>query len=94
MIEVIKVDDGELVLKGDATVAYVDQLHREIGEAFSGYSGKILVDLEGVKEMDSAGAQTLIAFRKSHGAEKVRLTRCPEKIRDMLDKSGLSVHLF
>lgn len=89
----------EIILAGEATVHTADALHEALAEALAppeqtGASPPMRVDLSGLTEIDLAGAQLLIAFRRTLGMTRACYHGCPEALRAKLGRVGLDTYLF
>jgi ABC-type transporter Mla MlaB component len=95
MIEVKEAGEGRFALVGEATVYTVADLHGQLcRHGLAGVATKVTVDLSGLTNLDIAGAQILIALRRTLGHARVDFTGCPEQHVTLLHRSGLEPHLF
>jgi len=89
MIEIDDAGEGEFRIHGNATVYEVEDLHKKLIVSIRHRSGPLTISLEGLSALDLAGAQVLLALRRTVGPERLRYREIPETIRTMLERSGL-----
>jgi anti-anti-sigma factor len=92
MIKVESDDWGEVKVAGDLTVHNAMELRDALVAILDPERTEWTLDLGGVTDLDTAGVQVLLAFRKSAGTVKVH--SCPERQRVLLERVGLADHLL
>jgi anti-sigma B factor antagonist len=90
--------DGDTVtvaVHGDIDLSTAGQLEQEIFRHAADDAPAIIVDLSGVAFLDSAGINALLKGRRAadeHG-RTFRVTRAQGRVRELLDMTGVWVHL-
>ncbi len=77
--------EAELGLQGEATIFVAAELKEHLQQQIA--AGAKAISLKGLTALDGAGAQLLLAARRSH--PDLRFTSCPEPIRERLALVGL-----
>lgn len=90
MIEVLR-DGARVQLRGEATIHSAAELQAGLRAAAEGAPEPAALDLGGLTELDTAGAQLLLAFAVA--APKARLVSCPPQAAALLDRLGFSLLL-
>lgn len=81
-------DAGALLIRGPATVHNAAELLLQLKALDRESLKKVSIDLSGLTSMDTAGAQILIAFRRSVASTSVH--SCPAEIRQFLETTDLT----
>jgi anti-anti-sigma regulatory factor len=90
----VRIDAGQVRLTGQATIYFAEDLKRELARAIAQTQQPLSIDLGGLDALDMAGAQLLVALRRTYGPARVSFTNCPEPILEVLVLSGLEHWLF
>jgi anti-anti-sigma regulatory factor len=77
-----------LTLHGEATIHSVTQLYEQLKRLEFGPTDQLLLDLSGLTALDTAGAQILIAFKRSRPG--LAVCSCPGEIRRFVELTGLT----
>lgn len=82
MIDVTMTDHDSVTITGEATVYQVETLHSKLhGLPINGSA--VALDLEGVKEVDAAGLQVLLAFLRRY--PKTRISKASGPLRQLIE---------
>lgn len=92
MLKLEKTGPGSFGLSGSATIGQAVRL-KDLLSRIAGDSD-LELDLSGLSDLDAAGAQVLLAFRRSRPSPSTRLIKCPEAIRENLRLLGLEADLL
>ncbi len=87
MIEILR-GGARVQLKGEATIDSAPDLCAGLSAAAAGSPEPAVLDLSGLTDLDTAGAQLLVAFAKS--APNARVVSCPPRAAALLDRLGFS----
>lgn len=87
MFETVESQDGTLRLVGEATIHEIVDVWTCLTEATKGRED-LTLDLGGLTDLDTAGAQLLVAARRSGSVARVH--SCPDQIRGFLDSIGVA----
>ncbi|GAA0725333.1 STAS domain-containing protein [Dactylosporangium roseum] len=84
-----------LHVAGDLDLATADELGREIATATGGGAGEVVVDLAGVRFIDSAGINVLLKGRRLADERhlRYRVTNATGLVRHVLELGGVWTHL-
>ena len=82
--------DGRCVVQGPVTMATATQVLEESARVFSG--SRIVVDLAGVTEVDSAAVSLLLEWRRRARAENrtVEFANVPVNVQSLAELYGVS----
>jgi anti-anti-sigma regulatory factor len=90
VIELIA-EPGSLLLRGQATRAEARELTRLLLEQLDGCKERaVAIDWAGLDAIDVAGAQVLIAFKRSLAPENLRFGPCAPAVLSYLKACGLA----
>lgn len=89
MIQVENDETGTIRVKGSADIHHALELHTKLTEILKAQTEDLALtmDLGELTDLDTAGVQILISFRQS--VPSVRVHSCPQRLREMLDRTGL-----
>ena len=87
MIRVECNEDGTVCLTGEATIHHAEELYTELLACLRKRPEEVVLHLGGLTELDTAGAQILIAFKRALPA--VRVHSCPNGLREFLSQTAL-----
>jgi anti-sigma B factor antagonist len=88
-------DQATLNVSGDIDISTAEALEQAIAATIDHGAGHVIVDLSGVRFMDSAGINALLKGRRwadDHG-QQFRVTGATGIVRQVLDLTGVAVHL-
>lgn len=88
MIELHSNQRGQLAVIGEATIFEAARLRDLLLGALQQRPAAVALDLAGLEALDTAGAQLLLAFKHEFAALSVQ--SCPPKLREHLEKIGLT----
>ncbi|MDJ0763480.1 MAG: STAS domain-containing protein [Myxococcota bacterium] len=88
-VDLHKNEDGTVILTGDATVHYVERLYEQLKDLLQDAPDHLIIDLGKMQSIDLAGAQVLIAFKRSVAPTTVSLRGCSESVYLRLERTGL-----
>ncbi len=77
---------GTIRLEGSIDIHHAAELHRELSSVLRARPQELVVDLAAVTDLDTAGVQVLMAFKRSTPGVSVR--SCPTALRDWLERGG------
>ena len=77
---------GTIRLEGSLDIHHAAQLHRELSSVLRSRPLELVVDLAGVTDLDTAGVQVLMAFKRSTPGVTIR--SCPTALREWLERGG------
>lgn len=83
--------DGHLSIRGEATIHHAALLHAQLVQLDLAKFDRISLDLSGLSALDTAGAQILIALRRS--SRSLSVHSCPDSARQFLELTGLTTLL-
>lgn len=87
MIEV-QCEGARIVLRGDATIHSAAELYAGLRAAAEGSPEPAGLDLAGLVELDTAGAQILVAFAQA--VPKARISGCPPGPAALIERLGFA----
>lgn len=87
MFEAVETEEGTIRLVGEATVHDVVTVWQRLIDATTHREG-LTLDLGGLTSLDTAGAQLLLATRRSGAVARVH--SCPDPIRGFLESIGVA----
>jgi ABC-type transporter Mla MlaB component len=87
MFETVETTEGTIRLNGEATIHDVTTVWRLLVDATADRR-ELTLDLGGLTELDTAGAQLLLASRRSGAVSRVH--SCPAPIRSFLASIGIA----
>jgi anti-anti-sigma regulatory factor len=83
---------GTLHIGGEATIYNAQELHTQLNALVTHEVEPVALDLSNMTALDTAGAQVLIAFKRSFPTLCVH--SCPTEVRRFIEKAGLEAQLF
>ncbi|MCD4748938.1 MAG: STAS domain-containing protein [Thermoanaerobaculales bacterium] len=89
-LDVISTAEGRLALVGHADVHNAETFHSALTALMQGDRRSTRLNLSGLKHIDSAGIQILIAFLRLFDPGEIFVEECPKNIADTLQRLGLS----
>lgn len=92
MIEIRRDEQNGFRLEGEATIHDAIELREKLLEVLASTASPTVLDLSGLTDLDTAGAQVLLAFVKS--APSVVLVSCPDPVAASLASLGLAKSLL
>ncbi len=87
MIDIVMDETATIHVKGSADIHHAAALYEGLARVLRTCAGDVALDLGGLTELDTTGVQLLIAFKRS--VTSVRVQSCPDKFRDLLERTGL-----
>ncbi len=87
MLKLEKTGPDSFGLSGPATIGQAIRLKDLLSHIV--INSDLELELSGLSDLDTAGAQVLLAFRRSHPSRSIRLINCPEAVRENLRLLGL-----
>jgi anti-sigma B factor antagonist len=89
MTEIQLDDTGTLKLFGEVTISTAQDLYSQLAAISADDHPMLTIDLSGLTQLDTAGVQLLLAFRRS--ASLSRVHSCPAPLREFVRQIGLEL---
>lgn len=88
-------DQATLTVGGEIDISTAEALEQAIAAIMEGDAGTVIVDLSGVRFMDSAGINALLKGRRwaDDHDQQFRVTGAAGIVRQVLDLTGVTAHL-
>ncbi len=94
MLEVRQEPDGRIVVIGEAVIHHVKELHEGLAAHLEPKRRPARVCLNELSEIDSAGIQVFLAFRRHLGRDGAVLIEWPKEIKNRLARLGVAHQLL
>ncbi len=79
-------------LEGPATIPHALKLYQQLAEIDP--EKEIELDFSGLSDLDTSGAQILLAFTRRFPSGAIHIVHCPEKIRSNLELLALDAEIL